>query len=752
MQLVPISRRARTPASSLQLQTKLQEDDIAGDGCVVGSLFFKPYSSVPSMSSQTLRRSQARPFKLPFFSTWWQDARQVSAQPAHSLQTSRENLVSEEREDAKVNEGRREETEFSPGQKQCVLSRLGQQFASASFWAIDGHCVVERARRASGSSITVASSRSSDSDTVLSEEEKEVLPPIFRLPLKYSCNLTLVGKRLCNSDLLLRPLAVVHTPHQALCTSELFGPDDEQKHETKVMSRVANEEEVTRCDQGRRDHQDAPPHLRDDAGSHVYKHGRGGISSENDSSVSCPPRPFTVSPRGGLYLRHITLNTPASSWLDLSFKKGGRTARIVGCRPCDSAGIATGGVPAAERASSSTVVPSSSPGAANFSAPSDQAWGPAFSYGLLLVQLPALPESVRDDVLKAAKPFGAILEDNGVRRRVCIDRLLHIHISSDFFEDDDGQLQKSQQDRPTRAEGRTDNARNNQPRRNSSASKATDVGKNSNHDCVRPKGCTCVYLESAGGKTDLCTFGRWSLIRCDDTPAARVLEILNSPLILHAASALDSRQTSEGSCVPGSRCVDSQHEEGSNPHEVYRSKARKQASGASEGGIHGKIEEDRQEVGKDQSPSGGGKLCSRRWLDNEHSKYPAEHLRRVCLCSAQECPLHAQWLQIPIEWAPPLPEPCLAVKECRLAGSEQKDGGGRSAVPYYRGFTAVKESGVNMSVQGENKDGEGTAGIFRGDTQGYGGESCSGPRGCFNCGSELCVENFSQDVAGSAAL
>ncbi|PHJ17561.1 hypothetical protein CSUI_008610 [Cystoisospora suis] len=707
-------------------------------------------SSVPSLSSfDAFRRSQAEPFKLPLFSAWWGDARHSSGQSGYFPERNYGTLNSEGRGDDETEVERRGHTPETERQrdgiKACVLPRLEQQFRTASFWVIDGRRDAKNKRVASERSVYSAPSCPPDCEVSVGEGgTHEVLPPVFRLPLRYSCNLTLVGKRLCGSDLLLRPLAVVHTPHQALGASELIGVGE--KHVRGNAEKKGSTEEKTKRSPDRPEHGTAETLPWEKARAGARGHTSEGVPTAKGSSGNGLPflSRDTGSSITGLYLRHITLNTPASSGLALSFGNRCTSARTVSWRARDSADAVAGG---------DTLSPSSgtayfSPVSADIPIGLVQPWGPAFSYGLLLVQLAALPESVRDDVLRATKPFGAILEERGINRRVCIDNLLHIHITRDFF-GDDAQLQKMGQS-PAAREGQATDVGPCDPSRREL--EATDTNRRNKQSCVRAKGCTCVFLGSSrnGETAHFCTFGRWSTVTCDDTPAARVLEILNARLIIHAASALHSFQDRGRSSVPGRRSGDQSPGKGNRLHDAHSNKTSQEVYKHSPGSVIRSEDERDQQQFSEEDTLLGGKVQPNGCPDSEEAKDPVEYLSRVCLCSAQECPVHGHWLQIPPEWAPPLRRHYIAEIACQPASS------GKEEDARLRFLRTRKSEAVGKSrdaAQGKSMEERGeTAGKLTHAASGVGEVCCSVSERCFNCGSELCVENFPVDAGGRVVL
>ncbi|CBZ52135.1 conserved hypothetical protein [Neospora caninum Liverpool] len=653
----------------------------------------------PSLSpaaASLFARSQARPFVLPSSYSWWGEvdaSREAGAEPTPEKHAA---FVNDDSEKAKSSEGNnpREETrctdtpdgvpEVGQAAELRRLNLLRSHFATASFWEID---TAERMRQglcswSSGSAKNaefsegnynggpsseteempaadfrrearlhgVSGVRDGDSESLASTgsgirpfgfAQDEILCPVFRLILNHRCNLTLVGKRLCASDLLLRPLAVVHSPSGAQ-TSDATEPKDrpERKKETGKEGRngmgnwlqlLAPQRSPTRAADGDRN-----------CGRHSSE---DGADSSTASSCWETAAPSSASPGGdgdSLYLRHITLNVLASS--AVASRASPARSKSACCQVTDGASSSTSEGTDGSHPGSTSLATSeartSVQSASRTSKTEETAWGPALSYGLLLVRLEALPEEVRAAVLQASRPFGRLLEDHGVIREVLVDKKLHIHIRRSFFDiGDDAECQDG----------------------------AIGEGGDREKPCVHPKapaGCTCVSVlppESERGRCNeqiSCTFGRWSLMLCNGKPAARVLEILNASLLLRAA-ALDHR-----------------HEKAAGNRE---SKA-----------PAGSVEPDSAATG---SASDAGPFLS------EEEEAVLEHLSRVCLCSAQECPIHKPWLDIPSLWGPPT------------------------------GFSPAHSRSARKEGKARTCENSATCGT----------------ESCFNCGSALCVEMFQRE-------
>ncbi|PFH32917.1 hypothetical protein BESB_015300 [Besnoitia besnoiti] len=626
-------------------------------------------ASVPS--SSLFARSQAAPFVLQAYSSWW-DPAPTSADCPREGDSQALTERKDDDEAGKHSAGSADCSAPTEIERRRRLARLRRDFDSASFWVVDscGPAASRSSACSSSSLFPACTSRSSpeqsgdanaeetrggrhhtgaskpagadrgESESGVAETVQgsdgdvggrdsggeDVLPPLFRLLLKHSCNLTLVGKRLCASDLLLRPLAVVHAP----ASEQKRNADAQQAPEE---GNLTGGRQKPRPDEGGRDLARWQQLLVAEQSTGKSAKGEEG-PTEGFARSSVPALASPSEYGSSLYLRHITLNIPASSPLASpgAFTSGER-------EEAPSAAPREGAQREASEKETSLSVE------AIQKAPGVPALGPVFSYGLLLVQLEALPEKVRAEVLRAATPFGRLLEDNGVCRRVCVEAKLHIHMSRSFFDvEPRGHVVEAEAKRQDANGGEL-------------------VARS--HETPRREGCICVFVPPAnnapGREDQTCTFGRWSLMLCNNRPAARVLEILNASLLLRAAVR--------------ARRLDKERETRAEPR-----------TGA--------------DAGERGTPA-----CSRN-ASRPHSKISlAEeeavlaHLNQVCLCSAQDCPVHREWLEIPSVWGPP-------------AGFSAADS---------RCAATAKQAGQHETTQADTTE------------------------TCFNCNSALCVEMFRRD-------
>lgn len=603
--------------------------------------------------------SQARPFSLDAFSSLL--ASEEGPQPAAKEGDKPQTTAQENAEPQTA----------APISCASRCARIRRDFEAASFWAIDAAPAGERRMReeigrdgkqgeegstdsekgkqsvasppppVEGSGGTLTAPGEAARLTGAGDQEstgplaREVLCPLFRLALKHSCNLTLVGKRLCGADLLLRPLAVVHSPARAEASAD--GAKRRKKDSGAESALDARLWRLLGAPDGKAGGAGAQGEAENGQDGGDGPSSNGEEKEEAKQSAPAPP------PRAGpLYLRHITLNLPASSPLALD------ACRCAAAEPAADGEKGNGG-DATANAHEVKMPGRSSSGSSSKS--SSLPWGPEFSYGLLLVRLEALPPEVREAVFRASTPFGRLLEENAVHRQVCVDEKLHIHIAKSFFEVEGGALAAAAAEEE----------------------EAPAAAGNEGGGCGRmelPPGCTCVPLSppgphKAGEKPQevMCTFGRWMLVVCNDQPTARGLEIVNAALLLRAAAL--ARQVAPKS-DSGSKSSNTQSAEHTSP----------EASG---------------------SPPSGQRL-------QPAEQAALEHLGRVCLCSAQECPVHRQWLDVPAAWGPP------------------------------DGFSSLSARNEQPLVKGENV-----------------GDEASAAKGtpCFNCCSLLCVEGFAA-VSSSA--
>lgn len=102
------------------------------------------------------------------------------------------------------------------------------------------------------------------------------------------------------------------------------------------------------------------------------------------------------------------------------------------------------------------------------------------SFGLIRIDLKSMKPEVRKDIVEAKIPFGRILENRKIKRKVILDQLWHVHLPPCFFQDEDDSSVV-----PT----------------------------------LEPSS------EKAAGH--ICTIGRTIRMICDKTPSVLVLEIIN---------------------------------------------------------------------------------------------------------------------------------------------------------------------------------------------------------------------------------
>ncbi|EPR56579.1 hypothetical protein TGDOM2_244690 [Toxoplasma gondii GAB2-2007-GAL-DOM2] len=620
-------------------------------------------SGVSAAASSCVARSRANPFFLPSSYSWWGEAEASTETSSGNSPAERDAFASGTAAEATSSCGAASCAGVDESEEGRRLTWLKSQFAAASFWAIDdgeaatpGRSLPSHEMReapphaaakggashpasaesvdaaaceaSAGSSdlgdgsraaeVLAASSGDIDAAACPDTRQDEILCPVFRLMLKHRCNLTLVGRRLCDSDLLLRTLAVVHGPADGAARESSAGTDCPagKKRKTDLQERLHRDEDWRQV------------LALDGEGEAGTADGAG--SSRGDS----------------LYLRHITLHVSPCSAL-------ARSAAAASA-PREASSLPSSGEPESSRALQTVrEEPESLPRTPSSRSDTGGAIGPAFSYGLLLVRLQALPEKVRAAVVEAGKPFGRLLEDHKVVREVMVEKKLHVHLRQSFFANAPPALAR---ERPAGSDG--------------------DSETRDSRDTPAPQPlpeCTCLPVTAAHGPSKdalTCTFGRWSVVLCNGKRAARVLEIVNSSLLLRAA-ALAREKSGERTAAgrpterePGSPTAASLPAPlGESLQAVKQTGAERQAQALS-----------------------------------EEAEAALKHLSQVCLCSAQDCPVHKHLVDIPSVWGPPG-----GFATTRGAGTEKKAGA--------------------PARQPESSEAE----------------------RCFNCGSALCVEMFQRE-------